>query len=273
MRLNYLIGILFLSLLLTSFPLALIAYSVDHPNLISFYETLASFMFWFALVSLAFWFPLRNSVKLFVRYFRTLRGKLLFGTYISIHLILYGFLLELILDSIYKRPEIAFQPGVYFASSLLYPISISSIITSFGFYPSISILVPPLFDLALSLYSFSFAIIIAVLIVTNVMQVVDLGNIFALAQKTRAFVLLPAIGVIAGASCCLSFPALISVAAPSAASLSNSTPVFFIAYFGFPCATAIGLKYNLDSIRRTASDLERLKESLLSNALKSSRLH
>ena len=262
MRIKYLVGILFLALLLTSFPLALIAYSVDQPNLFNFYETLASFMFWIPLVSLALWFPLRNAVTLFIRYFRTVRGKLLFCSYISVHLILYGFLLELILDDTYKYPQIAFHPSVYFTSTLLYPVSFSSVITSFGFYPSVSILLPPSFDLALSLYSFSLALIIAILIVTNVMKVVDLGNICALTQKTRAFVLLPALGVITGASCCLSFPALISIAAPSAAALSNSAPIFFIAYFGFPCATAIGLKYNLDSISRMASDLDRLKESL-----------
>jgi len=227
-------------------------------------------MFWFPLISLALWFPLRSVVTLFVRYFRTVRGKLLFGSYISIHLILYGFLLELILDNVYKYPETALQPSVSFTSTLLYPVSLSSIITNFGFYPSISILVPPSFDLALSLYSFSLALIIAILIVTNVMQVIDLGNICALTQKTRAFVLLPVIGIIAGASCCLSFPALISIAAPSAAVLTNSAAVFFIAYFAFPCATAIGLKYNLDSIGRMASDLDKLKESLSNNALEGS---
>jgi hypothetical protein len=269
-RLKYVIGILFLGLLTTSFPLGYIAYSVDLPNPFNFYETLASFMFWFPLVSLALLFPLRSAAKLFIRNFRTVHGKLLFGSYASIHLILYGFLLELILDNIHKYSGVAFQSSVYFSSTALYPASFSSIITSFGLYPSISILVPPSFDLALSLYSFSFALIIAILVVTNATQVAELGNVCAFGQKTRAFVLLPAIAVIAGASCCLSFPALVSLAAPGAAFLSNSSAIFYVAYFAFPCATAIALKYNLDSTRRMASDLEKLKQSLLNSALEGS---
>jgi hypothetical protein len=270
-RLKYVLGTLLLGFIAMSFLVALAAYSPVQPSQFNFYETIASFMFWFSAVSLALFFPLGGVTTLFIRYFRTFRAKLLFGSYISVHLVLYGFLLELMLDKIYKFPQIAFQPTLYFSSTVLYPVSLSSIITSFGFYPSVSILIPPSFDLALSLFSFSLALIIAILIVTNAMQVIDLGYVYAHAQKAQAFVLLPTLGVIAGASCCLSFPALISIAAPNIASFSNSATIFFVAYFAFPITTAIGLKYNLDSIRRMASDIERLRDSLLSSALESSR--
>ncbi len=253
-------------LIASSFALAYYAYFTAG-SAFNFYETLSSLMFWLPVVALAIWFPLRSTMALFARYIRTVRGKLIFVSYASVHLVLYGLLLELILEYAYKLPGVAAQPTVYFSSNLLYSTSLSAIVTSFGFYPNISVLVPPSFDFVWSFYCISFALIMSVLVVTNIMQVVDLGNLYATTQKTRAFVLLPMTGVIVGATCCLSFPVLISLATLSVPIFSNSIGALLIAYFIFPIAAAIALKYNVDSTNRMATDIQRLKRSL-SSAIK-----
>ena len=226
-----------------------------------FYETLSSFMFWVPVISLALWFLLRSTIVLFFQYIRALRAKLIFVSYVTVHLILYGLLLELILHYAYKLPETVTQPSVYFGSTL-YPTSVSGIMIAFGFYPNISILIPPSFDFAWSFYSIFIALIIGVLVVTNLMQVIELGKISASAQKARAFVLLPLTGVIVGATCCLSFPVLLFLAGAFATIVPDSLAAFSIAYFFLPCAAAIALKYNTESTNRMAIDIKRLEESL-----------
>jgi hypothetical protein len=245
-----------------SFSLAYAAYFANPPFEFNYIETLASLSFWAPVLLLVFLFPLKSTLALFSRYIRTARGVLVFATYLVAHLILYGLLLEMILDYPHKFPEITSQSTISVTSSVLYPLSFPAMLTSFGFYPSLSILLPPSFNLVLSLYSFTLALVIAILVAVNVMRVLDLGKMCAITQRARAFVLLPALGVIGGAACCLSLPLLIALAAPTAVLFSDSPVVYYTAYILFPCAAALGLKFNLDSMNRMASSLEKLKESL-----------
>lgn len=220
------------------------------------YEALASIIFWIAVVPLIFSFPLRSIFVQFANYLRTIRGVVAFLSYLSVHLILYGLLLEGVLAYIYKIPAVTTEFSYYFSSTPFYPLSPASIVTGLGFNPSLSLIFPPTYNLALSLYSISLAFIIAIIVTSNVMRVTELGKMCTIAQKSRALVLLPALGVIGGAACCLSLPVLISLATPAAVALSYSPTAYYIAYFVFPPAAAIGLKFNMDSTNRIATNLE-----------------
>lgn len=245
---------------LVAFSVVLSYYSYYAPVSSPFnpYEALASIIFWIGIVSLVLSFPLRSIFGQFANFIRTKRGLATFFSYSSVHLILYGLLLEGVLAYIYKIPAVATQFSYYFTSTPFYPLSFSSIITGFGFNPSLSLILPPTYNLALSLYSISLAFIIAIIVTSNVMRVTELGKMCTIAQKSRALVLLPALGVIGGAACCLSLPVLISLAAPAAIALSNSPITYYIAYFVFPPAAAIGLKFNMDSTNRIATNLEKI---------------
>ena len=258
MRLKYLAAILFLLLFGTSFPIAYNAYFASQLSQFDIFQGVATFMFWFSIVGLAFLFPLRSAAVLFGKYLRTLRGALIFFSYISVHLVLYGLLLEGILAYSFNVPRLVSQPSINLVLTPLYPASLTSILFGFGFNPSVDIFIPPVYALALSLYTMSVSIIIAVLVVTNVMKVVEIGKLCGTALRSRTLVVLPALGVIGGAACCLSLPVLISLAAPTAAVVSNSAIVYYSAYFLFPAATAIGLKYNMDSTNRIASKLSKI---------------
>ena len=156
---------------------------------------------------------------------------------------------------LYNVPPIINQTTISFSAILAYPESLVSVFVDFAFNPSLNLAIPPGFSLALSLYSFVVAIVIAVLVVTNVMKVIEMSRICTLGQKSRAFLALPALGVIGGATCCLSIPFLISLVAPATAVVSGSIGVYYIAYLAFPIATAVALKYNLDSTMKIASKL------------------
>jgi hypothetical protein len=250
---------LLLVLLVFSFPISIYSYYIGPTSIFNGYEALASFLFWFSIISLALLFPLRSIVKMFARNVKTVRGAVVFVSYLSVHIFLYGLILEGILVYLYKVPEIIYQGSATFSSILAYPESIASTLEDFAFYPSLNFAIPPDYSLALSLYSIAIALVIAILVVTNVMKVAEISKACSLAQRSRAYVVLPALGVIGGAACCLSIPFLISLVLPAAAVVSNSIGAYYIAYLGFPFATAVALKYNMDSTMRIASKLSRSK--------------
>ncbi|MHB2037360.1 MAG: hypothetical protein ACYCPW_11565 [Nitrososphaerales archaeon] len=244
-----------LLLLIFSFPVCLYSYYIGALSILNAYETLASFLFWSSIISLGFLFPLKKTAKLFVIYARSARGATLFAFYLVVHLLLYGILLEGILIYLYRIPPTIFQSSISFSAILAYPESLVAIFVDFAFNPSLNFAIPPGFSLALSLYSFVVAIVIGVLVVTNVMKVIEMSRICSIGKKSRAFLALPALGVIGGATCCLSIPFLISLIAPVTAVVSGSISVYYVAYLGFPVATAIALKYNLDSTMKMTSRL------------------
>ena len=67
-------------------------------------------------------------------------------------------------------------------------------------------------------------------------------------------VIFPALGIVLGASCCLSVPILVTVAAPSAAVLSSSLWLYDATYFLFPPAAVILLYLNLYSVGRITAN-------------------
>jgi hypothetical protein len=258
MRTIYLITTLLLALLAISFPLAWLAYSVGPLSLFSLYEGLASFLFWFAIVALTLLFPLRYVASLFAGYIKTLRGLGIFVSYMSLHLILYGVILEGIVAYSFKSPSVVSQAYFLFESIPFIPVSAFSILSGFAFNPTVELFIPPVYVLALSFYVISLSFLIGALVLTNVLKVVEIGKTCGTAFRSRSLILMPALGVIGGAACCLSLPVLLSLVAPTTAIISDNPSIFYIAYFVFPIATAIGLKFNMDSTSRIASKVSKV---------------
>jgi hypothetical protein len=257
MRLKLVFATFFLVLLAISFPLAYYSYSVPY-GLFTAFEGSASFAFWLSIAGLVFLYPLSNIVGLFDKYVRKPRGALIFASYLSVHLVLYGLLLEGLIAYSFKVASVVNQFSANLASIPLYPVSLASILAGFGFNPSLDLFIPPVFVLALSFYTITLSLIIAVLVLTNIMKVLEIGKMCGIALKSRTLVALPALGVIGGAACCLSLPILISLTAPTAAIITNNTVVWYAAYFAFPSVTAVGLKYNMDSTMRIASKMAKI---------------
>lgn len=255
------VATIFASLLIFSFALAWLAYTPKFIGLFSFYEGMASLLFWCSIVGLTFLFPMRYIASLFGKYIKSVRGVSIFASYMCVHLILYGLILEGIVAYSFNIPSAITQPVAYINSVPLYPINTISILAGFGFNPSVDLYIPPVYVLALSFYTISLSFIIAVLVLTNVMKVTEIGKACGTAFRSRSLVILPALGVIGGAACCLSLPVLVSLAAPTTALISANPYVFYAAYFVFPVATAIGLKYNMDSTTRIASKVSRIADS------------
>ncbi|MEM3267496.1 MAG: hypothetical protein QXR69_02275, partial [Conexivisphaerales archaeon] len=162
------------------------------------------------------------------------------------HILLYGFILEAILVSIYGSVTFS-SPTLFISSNLLYPISLANAVLGLAYNPNITLSIPPYFGAALTSFSFFMAIIIDMLILANVMKMGQIGNTCSIHKRARSYVAMPLIGIIAGASCCMSLPVLISIAVPAAATLTKSIWVYYMTYFLFPPLAVVVLKLNLDS--------------------------
>jgi hypothetical protein len=211
-------------------------------------------VFWVAAVFFLLAVPFRDAARVFAKSIRTGVGAAAFVVYISIHLLLYGFLFDVILASYYGISAFAATTGLFVTTNLFSPPSPVSVAFDIAYNPIIVLTAPPVFSTALSFYSISVALIIAVLVVANIGRTRELGKLRTSTNKARAFVLLPALGIVLGASCCLSVAGLISLASPAAAVLTSSPWVYYVTYFLFPCI-AIGVLYlNLRSMGRISAD-------------------
>jgi hypothetical protein len=253
---NPIIGSSLLILLVAcSFVLLFIAYNFGPSAILDVYETLASLLFWGSILGFLLAVPLRNVLSLFASYMMRIQGTIWFVIYLSVHLFVYGLLLEGILIFLYKIPPIISQASVNTSSILAYPQSAITMLEDFAFNPSLNIVIPPGLSLSLSLYSFVVALVIAVLVVANVGKVMEVSKICTLRKKSLTYMVLPAAGVIGGAACCISLPFLIYLIAPASAYFTNSFDAYYIAYLAFPAATAIALRLNLDSTMKITSKL------------------
>ena len=213
----------------------------------------SSLLFWGVILGLCFSFPLKRAIGAFLSYIKTVRGMTVYVVYTSLHLLVYGIILETIVASIYPSLwNVPVQGGLVLSSQPLYPLTTLTLLGNFFFNPNLATLVPPIFDISLSLYSIAMAIIIGILVQVNVMKTIELRNSCTTARKSTAFIALPIIGVVGGASCCLSLPLFVTLLAAPTVSLASPSIIgaYFLTYFLFPPGTAVILKLNLDSINR-----------------------
>jgi hypothetical protein len=108
---------------------------------------------------------------------------------------------------------------------------------------------------ALSFYGFAVAILVGVLVLANVTKTVELGRLCTLGRKARSYFLVPALGLVLGASCCVSVPALVSYAFPSVGAAPSFNWVYNASYFFFPAFAVVILHLNATSIDRISANL------------------
>lgn len=218
-------------------------------------ELLGSFLFWFGIVYLLLTFPFRKVLQAFSDCVRTSLGAGVFAGYLATHLLLYGFLLEVILASIFGSSYLAVSPAFFASTNVFSPPSLTSVMLDLAYNPSIVVAIPPVFSAALSFYAISAGLLIAVLVVASVGKTREISDLCTKGKKARSFVLLPAIGIVFGASCCLSVAGLVSLVVPSAAELTSVLWVYFSIYFLLPSIAMVLLYLNLRSIEGISAGL------------------
>jgi hypothetical protein len=218
-------------------------------------ELLGSFLFWYGVVYLLLTFPFRGALRSFLRYIREPLGASVFAGYLAIHLILYGFLLEVILASVFGSSYLAVTPALFATTNVFSPPSLTSAMLDLAYNPSIVLAIPPVFSAALSFYAISVALVIDVLVVASIGKTREISDLCSKGKRARSFVLLPALGIVFGASCCLSVAGLVSLVVPSAAELTSVLWVYLAIYFLLPSVAVVLLYLNLRSIEGISARL------------------
>jgi hypothetical protein len=217
-------------------------------------EVVGPLLFWYAALLLLFRFPLREAASASYRGIRTRVGAAVFWPYLALHLFIYGFLLELILAGIYGM-TFNLGPSLSVVTDAFVPPTFSNALLDLSYSPSAIFTLPPVLSGAFSLYSVSAALVIGVLVVANVLGVMELGRLRTAGQRPTSFVVLPAVGVVLGASCCLSLPALIALSFPSAALTETFQLVYSVTYFLLPAFAGAVLYVNLRSVEKITQGL------------------
>jgi hypothetical protein len=216
-------------------------------------ELLAPALFWYAVCLLLLAYPLRHAWEDFLQHIKTGVGAGVFVLYLAIHVVLYGFILESLLVSVFDKPYTTAVVSFTMTTSVFAPPSLTNAVLALWFNPWITLTIPPLFDDALSFYSIAIALVIAILIVANIGKTRELGNMCTANLRSRSMLVFPALGIVFGASCCLSVPVLVTLAAPTAAALSASLWLYDVTYFFFPLFAVVLLYLNLRSVDKISS--------------------
>jgi hypothetical protein len=215
-------------------------------------ELVGPAVFWVAAVFFLLAVPFREAARIFSKTVRTPFGAAVFALYMAAHLLLYGFIFQAVLAAIYGVGSFAVSAGFFVTTNLFSPPSLAGVTFDIAYNPIIVMGVPPVFSTALSFYSISVALVIAVLVVANVGRTRELSEVRMAMGRARAFVVLPALGIVLGASCCLSVAGLISLASPAASVLASSPWIYYVTYFLFPCLAIAVLHLNLRAMRKVS---------------------
>lgn len=178
----------------------------------------ADMFFWSLAVAGIYFILLGSAMTEFASAMKTrLWAPILFAGYISFHLIIYGVVLEKILISLYGAPP--FNSGLHaFLSygAVFYPHTPLNTLIELSYNPSLSLYLPPFYGIALGTFSFFTAFLIAILVVVHIYRLQKSAPSF---KKAGYSIIYPSVGVIGGASCCISIPELVASYAPLSSSI------------------------------------------------------
>ena len=222
-------------------------------------EFAGALVFWGGFVCLLLAFPLRAVFLDFARSLKTGLGAVIFAGYLATHLLLYGFVLEGIVTAI-QGPQLlgVSTPALYVYTDTFVPPSLFSALSDLSYNPAIVFTYPPELSAALSFYSISMAVVIAVLVVANVGKTRELGKACSASKRAKSFALVPMIGIILGSSCCLSVAGLVSLyllPAALADALASNLMLYYFTYFVLPAFAVVVLYLNYISVAKFSSAL------------------
>jgi hypothetical protein len=212
----------------------------------------ASVVFWIALTVLVLGYPFRKSLAAaYSGLQRSVLLRVLAPTYLLVHLLIYGILLEWILIGTLGGPVAYETSGIFLSGSFsFYPHSLSNTVLSLALSPSATVLIPPYFGATISVFAGFTAVTIDILVVANVALFLRVKSRL---KKVTGSVVVPLAGIVLGSVCCLSIPELLAIAAPVLA-VTLATPLGLAAqdalYYLLPISVVVALALNFNSLAK-----------------------
>ncbi|MEM3670549.1 MAG: hypothetical protein QW767_02270 [Thermoprotei archaeon] len=229
------------------------------PEAASSLASLGTIVFWASFITLVLFRALRGELVSAKKYLRKPAGELVFLSYLLLHLFLYGSILAEGIALFYGKGFVI-GSGLFVNYNLVPDLSLRSVFLDLFVNPSLTIQIPGVLASDLALYNFVVGFLVALLIVANFDLVSGIQSRCSRTRRWSSYVGLPVLGVLGGASCCVSVPAILAIATPTVALAVEAYHIITLTYFGLPSATVIALALNY---RATAKVL--LRTSTLSD--------
>ncbi len=210
-------------------------------------SSIIAIVFWALILLAVFGFVLKNVVMEFSGIMKErLWAKILFPLYLFVHLIVYGIVLEKILVIVFGPPDYSVGRTIFVQlGGAFYPHTPLNALIQLTLNPSVVIFLPPFYGLELTLFSFSSATIIATLIVVHLDRLMHNAKLI---RRAGGSVIYPLIGIVGGASCCISLPGLFLDFTPLAYSIlliSFWVDVLNVLYYLLPISVIVFLAAGL----------------------------
>ncbi len=194
-------------------------------------------MFWVLLSAFIFGLLLRNVSVSFIRTIRTrLWAKLFFPAYLAVHLVIYGVVLEKIIVLTYGAPPpLNLGPRAYLVFNYYFtPHTLFNALIQITQNPGIVVVIPPFYGITLGPFALFSAFLVGVLVTVHTDRLMRISGKL---RKAGGSVVYPAVGIVGGASCCISLPDL-AVSASPFATVAFTTPlwtnVLYALYYVLP---------------------------------------
>jgi hypothetical protein len=205
-------------------------------------QILSALVFWYGVVYLALAFPLRRALQLVMSW--KSKGLLLLSSYLLVHYVAYGLLLERILGmGGVNLFGITYSPvqSVSLSNYLVLLYSPSVAIGNGGFF------------LDLSFFSLVMGLMIGIVVVGTLIKLLKLKSSI---KRDSWIVALPLTGVLAGGTCCVSISGIVAeygLSALAVGGLAVIGPIDAI-YFGLPFLTLASLWLLFETIKDVSSE-------------------
>ncbi len=203
--------------------------------------------FWSILVLLVFGVLLAGAVGSFFRILkRSLWAKALFPAYLAVHLVIYGIVLERITTILEGAPPLSFGPQAFMVFNFyFFPHTLFNTLLQMTQNPGIVIILPPFYGVTLGPFAIFSAVLIGLLVTVHIDRILHLSGRI---RKAGGSVVYPAVGIVGGASCCISLPDIAASASPFALAIF-STPLWvnllYILYYLLPISVIVAFAVTL----------------------------
>jgi len=177
---------------------------------------------------------------------------IIFFLYLVVHYAVYSLAIELLLGQFTQGNNVLYVGpplGIYTTPFSVSP-SLTGLALSLILNPTLLIHLSNQLVIELSFYSISMGLLISFLVTSSLMIVISTR------RRLKYLALVPMLGILVGASCCVSIPVLLATSIETAGVVLLTTfswEVVFIAYVILPLVTVIVLKHLSNSLHKLMS--------------------
>lgn len=216
-------------------------------------------LFWIVVMVLVLRVLLRRVMQSFVRTLSEKRwAQILFPVYLAVHLLVYGIVLERIIVLTAGPPPFSFGAQAYIEFNYFFtPHTLLNALLQITQNPGIVVIIPPYYGVTLGPFALFSALLIGILVTVHIDRLIKLS---ARLRRAGGSIIYPVVGIVGGASCCISLPDIAASASPFAVVIFTTplwTTLLYVLYYLLPLTVIAVFVITLVPFRLRRNDKRR----------------